>query len=150
MLFDYTCLEVVILFFLISLFFRERTARAIAVYVFPEPAGPIANSISFFSYSCTSFNWFSLRGTIGFPVTLNTIVSPVFSIWGERPFTMSKITSSFSELYWAQCFSNANIFSSKAEFELGFADKFDTVIVNDDLEKAKAEALKVIRNFIEQ
>ena len=39
---------------------------------------------------------------------------------------------------------------AKAEFELGFADKFDTVIVNDDLEKAKAEALKVIRNFIEQ
>ena len=30
---------------------------------------------------------------------------------------------------------------AKAEFELGFADKFDTVIVNDDLEKAKAEAL---------
>ena len=39
---------------------------------------------------------------------------------------------------------------AKAEFELRFADKFDTVIVNDDLEKAKAEALKVIRNFIEQ
>lgn len=38
---------------------------------------------------------------------------------------------------------------AKAEFELGFADKFDTVIVNDDLEKAKAEALKVIKNFIE-
>ena len=53
-------------------------------------------------------------GMIGFPVTLNTIVSPVFSIWGERPFTISKITSSFSELYWAQCFSKANIFSSKA------------------------------------
>ena len=29
----------------------------------------------------------------------------------------------------------------KAEFELGFADKFDTVIVNDDLEKAKAEEI---------
>ncbi len=39
---------------------------------------------------------------------------------------------------------------AKAEFELGFADKFDTVIVINDLEKAKAEALKVIRNFIEQ
>ena len=39
---------------------------------------------------------------------------------------------------------------AKAEFELGFADKFDTVIVNDDLEKAKAEALKVIKNFIEK
>ena len=33
---------------------------------------------------------------------------------------------------------------AKAEYELGFAPKFDTVIVNDDLETAKAEALKVI------
>ena len=32
---------------------------------------------------------------------------------------------------------------AKAEFELGYADKFDTVIVNDDLEKAKAEALRI-------
>lgn len=37
---------------------------------------------------------------------------------------------------------------AKAEYELGFAPKFDVVIVNDDLEKAKAEALKVIREFI--
>lgn len=39
---------------------------------------------------------------------------------------------------------------AKAEFELGFADKFDVVIVNDDLEKAEAEALKVIKDFIEK
>ncbi|MCD7926189.1 guanylate kinase [Bacteroidaceae bacterium] len=39
---------------------------------------------------------------------------------------------------------------AKAEFELGFADKFDVVIVNDDLEKAQAEALKVIKDFIEK
>lgn len=39
---------------------------------------------------------------------------------------------------------------AKAEFELGFADKFDIVVVNDDLEKAKAEALKVIKDFIEK
>ncbi len=37
---------------------------------------------------------------------------------------------------------------AKAEFELSFADKFDAVIVNDKLEKAKAEALKVIQDFI--
>lgn len=37
---------------------------------------------------------------------------------------------------------------AKAEFELGFADKFDIVIVNDDLEKAKADTLKVIKDFI--
>lgn len=39
---------------------------------------------------------------------------------------------------------------AKAEFELEFAAKFDTVIINDDLEKAKEEALKVIKDFIEK
>ena len=37
---------------------------------------------------------------------------------------------------------------AKAQFELGFRDKFDTIIINDDLEKAKADALKVISDFI--
>jgi guanylate kinase len=37
---------------------------------------------------------------------------------------------------------------AKAEYELTFAPKFDVVIVNDELEKAKAEALRVIREFI--
>lgn len=37
---------------------------------------------------------------------------------------------------------------AKAEYELGFASRFDTVIVNDDLETAKAEALKVITQFL--
>lgn len=39
---------------------------------------------------------------------------------------------------------------AKAEYELTFAPKFDTVIVNDDLETAKAEALKVITQFLNQ
>lgn len=39
---------------------------------------------------------------------------------------------------------------AKAEFELGFADKFDAVIVNDDLEKAQAEAFRIISRFINQ
>lgn len=37
---------------------------------------------------------------------------------------------------------------ARAEYELGFAPKFDTVIVNDDLETAKAETLKVITQFL--
>ena len=37
---------------------------------------------------------------------------------------------------------------AKAEYELSFAPKFDVVIVNDDLETAKAEALRVIREFL--
>lgn len=38
---------------------------------------------------------------------------------------------------------------AKAEYELSFAPKFDKVIINDDLEKAKAEALLVIKEFLE-
>lgn len=39
---------------------------------------------------------------------------------------------------------------AKAEFELGFAPKFDVVIVNDDLEKAQQEALTTIREFLQK
>ena len=39
---------------------------------------------------------------------------------------------------------------AKATFELSYAEKFDVVIVNDNLEKAQAEALKTIRDFIQQ
>ncbi len=38
----------------------------------------------------------------------------------------------------------------KAAYELTFAPKFDVVIVNDDLEKAKAEALATIETFIQK
>ncbi len=38
----------------------------------------------------------------------------------------------------------------RAEYELGFAPKFDHVVVNDDLEKAKAEVLSVVRRFLEE
>ncbi len=37
---------------------------------------------------------------------------------------------------------------AKAQFELGYADKFDVRIVNDNLEQAEAEALKIISEFI--
>ena len=37
---------------------------------------------------------------------------------------------------------------AKAEFELGFADKFDVVIVNDNLETAKEEALSTLQTFL--
>ena len=37
---------------------------------------------------------------------------------------------------------------AKAEYELGFAEKFDVVIVNDELEKAQADALTTIQNFL--
>ena len=37
---------------------------------------------------------------------------------------------------------------ARAEFELGFAPQFDKVIINDDLEIAKAETLQIIKDFI--
>lgn len=37
---------------------------------------------------------------------------------------------------------------ARAEFELAFAGKFDRVVVNDDLEKAKQETLGIVREFL--
>lgn len=37
---------------------------------------------------------------------------------------------------------------ARAEFELGFASKFDKVIVNDDLDRAVSEALEAVKEFI--
>ncbi|MDE5986743.1 MAG: guanylate kinase [Prevotella sp.] len=37
---------------------------------------------------------------------------------------------------------------AKAEYELSFAPRFDTVVVNDDLETAKQETLEKIRKFL--
>lgn len=39
---------------------------------------------------------------------------------------------------------------ARAEFELPFSDKFDVVIVNDDLATAQAEALKVVTAFLNE
>ena len=37
---------------------------------------------------------------------------------------------------------------AKAEYEMTFADKFDVVIVNDNLDTALAEAEKAVRDFL--
>ena len=37
---------------------------------------------------------------------------------------------------------------SKAAYELTFAEKFDKVLVNDDLDKAKEEAFKIVSEFL--
>ena len=41
-----------------------------------------------------------------------------------------------------------NIRLDKAEQELEFSDKFDTIIVNDDLERAKKETIEIVEKFI--
>ena len=38
---------------------------------------------------------------------------------------------------------------TKAVHELGYADRFDAVVVNDDLEKAKAEVYEVVKRFLD-
>ena len=37
---------------------------------------------------------------------------------------------------------------AKAEYELTFAPQFDHIVVNDDLEQAKAETLRLVREFL--
>ena len=37
---------------------------------------------------------------------------------------------------------------AKAEYELSFASRFDRVIVNDDLERAEAEVLRIVQDFL--
>ena len=37
---------------------------------------------------------------------------------------------------------------ARAEFEIGFADKFDKVVVNDNLDKAKNEVLEIINDLL--
>ena len=39
---------------------------------------------------------------------------------------------------------------AKAEYEMSFAEKFDKIVINDDLESAKSEALNIIKNFIKK
>ncbi len=39
---------------------------------------------------------------------------------------------------------------ARAEYELTFAPKFDRVVVNDDLDTAKAEAYRLVKAFVEQ
>lgn len=38
---------------------------------------------------------------------------------------------------------------ARAEFELGFASRFDHVVVNDDLDRAVSEAYSIIKSFID-
>jgi guanylate kinase len=38
----------------------------------------------------------------------------------------------------------------RAAFELSLAPQFDRIVVNDDLEQAKAEVLRVVRTFLDE
>ena len=38
----------------------------------------------------------------------------------------------------------------RAAYELSFAERFDCIVVNDDLETAKADAYEVVSKFLEE
>ena len=50
--------------------FNDFTANAIAVYVLPVPAGPVAKSKSFFWKHSTRIFWLAVRARIGLPLML--------------------------------------------------------------------------------
>lgn len=39
---------------------------------------------------------------------------------------------------------------NRAEYELSFANKFDRIVINDDLEKAKVDVYNVIKQFLDE
>lgn len=39
---------------------------------------------------------------------------------------------------------------NRAEYELSFADKFDRIVINDDLEKTKVDVYNVIKQFLDE
>ena len=43
---------------------------------------------------------------------------------------------------------NLNKRLDKAMFELSFSDRFDVILINDDLEKARNEAVGLVKDFI--
>ena len=65
--------------------------------------------------------------------------------YGERALSVFIQPPSVEELR-----KRLNGRGTEAEFELSYADKFDVVIINDDLDTAKADALKVISDFLKK
>ena len=84
-----------------SLFFSAATARAIAMYVFPVPAGPRANVRSLSRNDAAMRAWLALRGAMGLPFWPNIITPADGCCLGSPPLTMSIIISGSSLLYFA-------------------------------------------------
>lgn len=74
--------------------------------------------------------------------------------YGERALSIFIQPPSIDELrkrLYGRATDTAEVIENriaKAEFELGFAERFDVRIINDDLDVAKAETLEVLRNFL--
>ena len=78
------------------------------------------------------------------------------NIFGEEALSMFIMPPSVEELRKRLVGRNTDSAETiekrlaKAEYEIGFADKFDKVVINDNLDMAKAEALSIIKEFIEK
>ena len=69
----------------------------------------------------------------------------------KRPLTSKKaVTRALNELnkLSSDTAEQIEIRLAKAEYEMSFASKFDRIIINDDLEMAKAETLRVITEYL--
>ena len=78
------------------------------------------------------------------------------NIFGDEALSMFIMPPSIEELHKRLVGRNTDSPETiekrlaKAEYEIGFADKFDKVVINDNLECAKAEALSIIKEFVEK
>ena len=78
------------------------------------------------------------------------------SYYGERALSMFIQPPSIDELRRRLIGRNTDSAEviedriARAEYELSFAPKFDTIVVNDDLEKAQAEALEKLKAFLDK
>ncbi|WP_321334878.1 guanylate kinase [uncultured Bacteroides sp.] len=82
--------------------------------------------------------------------------SNIKRFYGERALSIFVQPPSIEELKHrliSRATDSAEIIESriaKAEFELTYANKFDRIIINDNLETAEHEALQIIKAFIEK
>ncbi|MBR4119868.1 MAG: guanylate kinase [Bacteroidales bacterium] len=78
------------------------------------------------------------------------------SIFGDEALSMFIMPPSVEELRKRLIGRNTDSIETiekrldKAEYEMSFAEKFDKIVINDDLESAKSEALSIIKEFIEK
>ena len=78
------------------------------------------------------------------------------NIYGDRAFCVFIQPPSIEELrkrLEGRCTDSPEVIDdriARAEFELGFADSFDCVVVNDKLEDAERDALERVSNFLKR
>lgn len=78
------------------------------------------------------------------------------NIFGDEALSMFIMPPSIEELRKRLIGRNTDSMETiekrlgKAEYEMSFAEKFDKIVINNDLDIAKNEALNIIKDFIEK